>query len=84
MASAATKPSCGNVPNALCKTANDEASGQYRWLNPSPFLFEGATRDAFQTEVVVTDPVDDDQVLKGHDGSGLKIGGAFALQQSAV
>ncbi len=64
-----TSPPCGDLPNFACATASDTLTGTYDMTSATPFVFEGATADAFETTVSIGDPGADRTVFIPGDGN---------------
>ncbi len=89
-AEAQTSPSCTQLPNLACATtAGDTISGTWTFDDnvTSPFIFEGATDDANETTIQVTDPTADrtitipnetGTICVGQTGAGCPTGTATA------
>jgi hypothetical protein len=55
----ADSPSCLQLPNVVCATGADTVAGPLTFDGAAPFVLEGATGDAFETTIAVTDPTAD-------------------------
>ena len=70
---------CGGafLPNLNCLI-----TGQWTWQRGTPFIFEGATADGFETSFVVTEPTRDNRITLQNTSGFLAMG--FTLDESGI